>query len=163
MTEPASAPEIPQPEIKVRVNAELNIEVEFNIVQYFKELTADDRTRGQYWGLSSTEWGFDHEWERPIAWLTQEVSEAYETTGMFGYPKGSAIRDHTGDIDFSGDTVEERNGVYTKYENRYWTEEDFEVLIAAVPWLGKPPEAEAAVVQSLPLFSTDVVTRSAGG
>jgi len=153
----------PEPEIKVRVNAELNIEVEFNIVQYFKELTADDRTRHEYWSLSNTEWGFDHEWERPIAWLTQEVSEAYETTGMFGYPKGSAIRDQTGELDFTGDKVEERNGVRANYKDKYWTEADFEALIAAVPWLGQPPEQEAAVVQSLPLFSTDVRTTSAGG
>src|SRR4051812_21948324 len=137
MTEPA--PEIPQPEIKVRVNAELRVEVEFNIIQYFKELTADDRTRHWYWNLSSTEWGFDHEWERPIAWLTQAVSEAYEVTGMGGYPKGSPIRDQTDELDFTGDRVEERNGVRASFRDQYWTEEDFEALIAAVPWLGQPP------------------------
>lgn len=140
----------PQPEIKVRIDAELHVEVEFNIVQYFREFTPDARHREMYWGLSLSEWGFESESERPIAWITQEVAEAYEVTGMGGYPKGHPINDQSGDLDFQGERIEERNGVRAGYQDQYWTQDDFETLIAAVPWLR--PEAESEDTDTAPMF-----------
>ena len=149
MTEPK-----PQPEIRVRIDAELRVEVQFDIIRYFKEFTPDARRREWYWGMDLSEWGFDSEFERPIAWLTREVSEAYDPTGMGGYPKGHPIQDHTGGLDFSGERIEERNGVRAGHKDQYWTEADFEALIAAVPWLGRPPEAAPEVASTTPPMFT---------
>jgi hypothetical protein len=105
--------------------------------------------------MKLAEWDFDSEWERPVAWLIQEVSEAYEPTGLFGYPKGHPIRDRTGDLDFQSERIEERNGVRANHANRYWTKEDFEALIAAVPWLGQPPGVAPEVSSTTPpMFQT---------
>lgn len=124
-------------EMKVRIEAELNIEVEFDIVRYFVEKMKDERTQQLYWKLNIAEWGYPEEWERPMAWLVQQVADAYETMGMVAYPRDVPFRDHSGELEFESERVETRNGERTGYKDRYWVQSDFDTLVNAVPWLQK--------------------------
>jgi hypothetical protein len=155
------------PQLQVRIEAKIEIEVSFDMIEYFRhERMKGEQTQRNYWGLDLEEWGFDGEEHcRPIAWLTSEVNDAYETTGLYGFGKDSPINDQTSDLEFESERVSIRGGKYAGPPNTSWTQEDFDVLAGAVPWLGKPPVEAPNEPESMPLFpiSTDVVSSSAGG
>lgn len=161
--------EQPKPQLQVRVEATIAIEVNFDVIEYFqRDEMKTPQTQRNYWGLNLDEWGFDgEEYCRPIAWLNSEVYDAYELGGLHGFGPNSPIHDRTGDIEFDPERVDYRSGARTgSPSSAGWTEEDFEVLAAAVPWVGRIPGPVPEEPPSLPLFpiiSTDVVSSSAGG
>jgi hypothetical protein len=100
--------------MRVDFDVEIRVDTAVDLVRFFTEL--HESGRGDYWRLDIEQWGFDEEWERPVAyvmaWLDDDISVA-EAAG-----KGVV-----------------RSWVDTDWRSVRWVEKQFDQLVAAVPWL----------------------------
>ena len=88
--------------------------------------------RPSYWAQDLSDY-MDFPWERPIAYLDATVRDAAGDAGNLGF--GVAGRTRT-DTDERGARVEQRYGVDARgMAAGQWTEDDFDALVAAVPWM----------------------------
>jgi hypothetical protein len=121
---------------KLRFSGSLHIEVEMNLYEHFTKLSTAFHTN--YWEMDLIEWGFDQEYERPLAWIMSWLDQDLEnadigraTPGGTSYPREinwNQVCTHT------GNPADRRKGC--------WTEDDFNRLISLVPWM-VPAEEES--------------------
>lgn len=118
----SAQPDQPQARIEIEFQGEIRIDVRFDAVAYFWNMRVDERAR--YWEHNLHEFGFTEEWERPASWLLGLLDDE-AVPGMLFHAPG--MRDWS-------------DG--PEWDNVTWRAEDFDRLVAAVPWLKPPPEDE---------------------
>jgi hypothetical protein len=107
----------------------------FDLVKFLERVGNDPSEQQAYWTTDLTEWGYDQEWERPLAvllaWDQPDVS--------FGLGGVECLYDDTIDIEVSDVRVKVRNHVEVPHSAdrnaRRWTEADFRLLGGLLPWL----------------------------
>jgi hypothetical protein len=112
---------------KLRFSGSLHIEVEMNLVEHFSKLSI--AFHSNYWDMNLADWGYDEEYERPLAWVMSWLDQDLENASIGEATPGGTNRSH--EIDW--------NEVYTSAHNS-WTESHFDQLISLVPWLVPPPD-----------------------
>lgn len=123
-TEPNTAPA----GIVVEFEQKITVTQEVNLDRFFESL--DEHERGEYFKTDLSEFGYSHEFERPLAYLTA-IADADVTT-ILGHYKGVTERV---DNDYADSRVTRRDGVRAKFEVRQWTPADFDALAATSPWI----------------------------
>jgi hypothetical protein len=119
---PAPAGIVVEFEQKVTVTQQVNLD------RLFESL--DEHERAEYFKTDLTEFGYSHEFERPLAYLTA-LADADVTT-ILGHYKGVT---ESVDNDFAESRVTRRDDVRAKFEHREWTRADFESLAVTAPWI----------------------------
>lgn len=114
--------------LTVEVVATIKARQRVNIVALFTGLSPHEQAR--YRNLVVTDLGFEHEWERPLAFLWPEERDLVPTQMVAG--SHSPV---DGDIEDAHLSLVKRGNVVTTGKDREWTEADFETLTAQVPWL----------------------------
>ena len=107
---------------KLRFSGSLHIEVEMNLVEHFSKLST--AFHSNYWDMNLADWGYDEEYERPLAWVMSWLDQDLENASIGEATPGGTNRNH--EIDW--------NEVYTSAHNS-WSESHFDQLISLVPWL----------------------------
>lgn len=125
-TETTNAPQpagiVVEFEQKVTVTQQVNLDVIF--------ASLDAHEREEYFKTDLGEFGYTHEHERPLAYLTA-LADADVST-ILGHYKGVT---ETVDDDYAESRVTKRDGVRAKFEVREFTRTDFEALAVTVPWI----------------------------
>lgn len=136
---------------KMRFSADLRIEVNVDMVGHFLKMPTQQHAN--YWKLDIAQWGFEEEWERPLAWVMSWLDDTIDNTPFDSVPGA----------DFGGTTTD-WNNVRTSDNYRFWTEEHFDQLVHLVPWLKpydtEPPDREDLFripgPKDVPLFKVKV-------
>lgn len=106
-----------------------------------------EKERAAYWDLNLDMLGFEDEYERPIAWLVDALTEDGRGMGS-AMVRGASPDFNDGDIDDWDVCVKARRydvstdeqlATYTR--PWHWSQADFDTLTAAVPWL-KPDDPD---------------------
>lgn len=102
---------------KVDFDQEIQIRNQVNLVDFFKAIP--ETQRAGYWHFDVNEYGFDTEWERPIAFVMAWLDDRNSVGGAHG-------------PGISRSWVDENT-----WDNFYckWEEDHFIQLCEAVPWL----------------------------
>lgn len=130
----------------VRVQQVLTVTTEIDVAGWFAGFTATQRAA--YWAtdVASPETGGEcAAWERPYAYLTGHAAEATDVLEPMLGDCALATVDETG----YEDRVSWRGGEPAGL-NRYWTEADYDTLVAQVPWLAPEAELTAAELARVP-------------
>jgi hypothetical protein len=128
------------PALVVRSEVQVNVRTTVDLVAWFAGF--DPAARAAYWAVDLGGL-LDSTWERPTAYLDYVVTDAAEEVMV---PVCAAFSGRTTvDADAGGACVQQRDGSRASGPARTWTEDDFETLVSAVPWLspaadGLPPE-----------------------
>ena len=112
---------------KLRFSGSLHIEVEMNLVEHFSKLST--AFHSNYWDMNLADWGYDEEYERPLAWVMSWLDQDLENAGIGEATPGATNRSR--EIDW--------NEVHTLARNS-WSKSHFDQLISLVPWM-VPAEA----------------------
>jgi len=121
---------------KLRFSGSLHIEVEMDLAEHFSKLsTAFHR---DYWEMHLIEWGYDKEYERPLAWVMSWLDQDLENADIGRATPGGTSK--PSEIDW-GEVRTEAGRPATRRKG--WTEDDFAQLISLVPWM-VPAEEESS-------------------
>jgi len=137
--------------MKMRFSADLRIEVNVEMADHFRSMPTQQHAN--YWNLDIAEWGFEEEWERPLAWVMSWLDDTIENTPFDSVPGA----------DFGGTTTD-WNDARTSDNFQFWTQEHFDYLVGIVPWLEpydhQPPDREDLFripgPKDVPLFKVQV-------
>lgn len=113
---------------KLRFSGSLHIEVEMDLYEHFSKLST--AFHSNYWEMNLADWGYEEEYERPLAWVTSWLDQDMENASIGEATPGGTNKSH--EIEW--------NGVRTS-DSYHWSEEHFERLICLVPWM-VPQEEE---------------------
>jgi hypothetical protein len=123
-------PDLPLP--KLRFSGSLHIEVEMDLYEHFTKLsTAFHR---DYWEMELAGWGYEEEYERPLAWVMSWLDQDMENADIGRATPGGTRKSH--EIEWK-----EAHVRYLTSDYYPWTESHFEQLISFVPWM-VPPEGD---------------------
>ena len=151
---------LPGPVLRIDFEAEAKIDVSIDIVAFFSKMPAREQADYRTWDDNDF-WERDRQgepipWDKPLAYLNAYLNEAAEVSA--GNVRGW-VRDHS-ELE-PWDTPRVRGG-------KYWTEDNYGQLLAAVPWLAaldqvdELPEEERAEIEAripgpndVPLFAVE--------
>lgn len=102
---------------KVDFDFSVRISTTIDLIAFYAEMP--ESQRAEYWNHDIAEWGYDAEWERPIAYAMAWVDDG----GDVMEPMGRGVVRSFVDTDWS--------------DGPRWSEEDFDALAAGVPWLDR--------------------------
>jgi hypothetical protein len=110
---------------KLSFSGSLHIEVEMDLVEHFSKLST--AFHSNYWDMHLIEWGYDEEYERPLAWVMSWLDQDMENASIGEATPGGTNRSH--EIEW--------NEVRTRGMSRSnsWSESHFDQLISLVPWM----------------------------
>ena len=107
---------------KLRFSGSLHIEVEMNLAEHFSKLST--AFHSDYWEMNLADWGYDEEYERPLAWVMSWLDQDMENASIGEATPGGTNRAHEIEWD----------GAHTVGHNP-WSESHFNQLISLVPWM----------------------------
>lgn len=109
---------------KLRFSGSLYIVVEMDLAEHFSKLST--AFHSNYWEMDLAEWGYDQEYERPLAWVKSWLEQDLENASIGEATPGATNKGH--EIDW--------NEVRTRARNS-WSESHFDQLISLVPWMAE--------------------------
>lgn len=111
----------------VELDVQVRLSQKVDVVAYFNGF--DAAAQRHYAHVSVTEWGYDDEFQRPMAFL---METAHEEAIPFDLIPGGASTPMSGDITDSTEAVAGRTG-----RERDWSLDDFYALADAVTWIAE--------------------------
>lgn len=120
-------PEAPTVALSLEVSATVQVTQTVDVVKTFTTLSDTEKQR--YLSMDYTELGFEAEWERPMAFLWPDEHDVIPISMCPG--DGFA----NGDINDASMRLNKRNGTRVWGGEAHWTEADFDLLVAHVPWM----------------------------
>lgn len=114
--------------LTLEVVATIKARQRVDIVGLFSAM--DLRQQQRYRSINVSDLGFEHEWERPLAFLWPEERDLVPDMMVTG--SHSPVE---GDIEDARMSLIKRGPEYVTGKAREWTEADFETLTAQVPWV----------------------------
>ena len=136
--------------MKVEFEAEIKISAIVDMVEHFS--TMPEIMRPHYWDFDILETGFADEFERPVAWVADALYDESSGFGS-GNVRGGRPGFDDGDMDGFWDIrVKRESSLPYRPPDRLsrWTEADFAVLVAAVPWLNPPEPPDTIDTSRMP-------------
>jgi hypothetical protein len=140
------------PALVVRSEVQVTVRTTVDLVAWFSGF--DPAARAAYWAVDLG--GFlDSTWERPTAYLDYVVTDAAEEVMVPVYrPAGRT----TVNADTEGACVQQRDGSPASGPARTWTEDDFETLVSAVPWLSPTADGLEPETMNVPFEGLESLT-----
>lgn len=114
---------------KLRFPGSLHIEVEMDLAEHFSKLSTTFHR--DYWEMNLADWGYNEEYERPLAWVMSWLDQDMENADIGRAAPGGTNR--PSEIEW--------DAVHTS-DYHPWTEKHFERLISLVPWMAPKEEGE---------------------
>jgi hypothetical protein len=111
---------------KLRFSGSLHIEVEMDLAEHFSKLST--AFHSNYWEMNLADWGYDEEYERPLAWVMSWLDQDMENADIGRATPGGTNR--PSEIEWDEARIACRD-----IGSWRWTEEHFERLISLVRWL----------------------------
>lgn len=127
-TQTGKQPSPTSPRLIVEIKATVTARQQFDLVEFYASL--NDRAQEQYKRLNIGSLGFEHEWERPIAFLWPDDTDMVPVTLAIG-----ADAPVWGDVDAEIRTRARSGKLAYGHSETDWVEDDFIALAAEVPWL----------------------------
>lgn len=114
--------------LRVEVTASFGVEETLNPLALFNAMT--EREQRRYFALDLTEVGMSVEWERPMSYLWPDDDDLVPYTMVPGH-----VSHPGGMVDHAEVCVRKRFDTHSVGQARHWTREDYDTLVAHVPWL----------------------------
>lgn len=151
------------PKFRVEFSGTARIEVKVDLAAYYAEFT--EKQRADYISWDDPEGTTDLEnepWTKPVAYLSERI---YDNTEVLSGLASRHVSDWSDIDDWDSPRVWERPYEPTGSKSSQWTEQDFDALLAAVPWMQVASEVDdearaeiercAPHLWDVPLFAMD--------